>query len=109
MTLPSTSHSLNLTRLPRCARRPPDLLERRAAGAERRGEADGMLAYLELAIQADPDDEERYLHGARALAALGRHGPALRLLERAGVLLGETHARRSRELAALREQLVQPG
>lgn len=85
------------------------LLELLAADAERRGEADGMLAYLELAIQADPDDEERYLHGARALAALGRHGPALRLLERAEVMLVGIHARPSHELAALREQLVQPG
>ena len=85
------------------------LLNLLAREAESSGDVDSMLSYLEQAIQADPYDEERYVRGARALASLGRARPALRLVERACLMLAELRVRPGGELTALRGQLTPDG
>ncbi len=83
------------------------LLELLASDAEQRGETDEMLAYLERAIRADPYDEERYLRGARALVALGRHARAVLMIERADAVARELGLALTPDTVELKRQLLQ--
>jgi DNA-binding SARP family transcriptional activator len=91
----------------RVERRRVALLDLLAIDAEHRGDIDEMIAYLELAIHTEPENEQRYLRGARSLASLGRQGAALRLVERAQQIGASLHLRPGAELAALRTQLLE--
>ncbi|HVC67961.1 MAG TPA: AAA family ATPase [Acidimicrobiales bacterium] len=82
------------------------LLELLASDAEQRGETDEMLAYLERAIRADPYDEERYLRGAKALVALGRHARAVLMIERADAIAEELGVALAPDTVGLKQQLL---
>jgi len=82
------------------------LLELLASNAQQRGETDEMLAYLERAIRADPYDEERYLRGARALVALGRHARAVLMIERADAIAEELGLTLAPDTVELKRQLL---
>ncbi|MCU1659012.1 MAG: hypothetical protein JWO57_3668, partial [Pseudonocardiales bacterium] len=60
-----------------------DLLDIQADLAESTHDVDEAVRWLERAVEADPYEEERYLRAARLLAADGRRGRALAVLERA--------------------------
>jgi DNA-binding SARP family transcriptional activator len=65
------------------------LVDRLAAVAERDGELDDALEYLERGIELDVLDEARFLRAARVLLSQGRRGRALDVLRRsAGALRG---------------------
>jgi DNA-binding SARP family transcriptional activator len=70
-------------------RRRLELLDVVAAEAARRGSLDEARATLEIAIEADPYDDTRYLTVARHLLSLGRRSAARRMLDRAAAVLEE--------------------
>lgn len=65
------------------------LVDRLAAAAERDGELDDALAFLERGIALDGLDEARFLRAARVLLAQGRRGRALDVLRRSAGALRE--------------------
>lgn len=86
-------------------RRQVALLDLLAADARRRGAPFEAVQLLELALEADPLDDVRYLELAELLLAMGRRGRAAELVDRSrrvlrdhGLLPGASWARVQREL-----------
>lgn len=86
-------------------RRQVALLDLLAADANRRGEVMEAVHLLELALEADPLDDVRYLELAELLLAAGRRGRAAEMVDRSrqvlrdhGLLPGAAWARLQREL-----------
>lgn len=86
-------------------RRQVALLDLLAGDARRRGAVLEAVHLLELAIEADPVDDVRYLEAAELLLAAGRRGRAAELVERSrhvlrdhGLLPGAAWARVHRQL-----------
>lgn len=95
-------------------RRQVALLDLLAADAQRRGSAMEAVHLLELALEADPLDDVRYLELAELLLAMGRRGRAAELVDRArkvlrdhGLLPGASWARIQRELHQTRRVTAQ--
>ncbi|MBX3314458.1 MAG: hypothetical protein KF906_09075 [Actinobacteria bacterium] len=98
---------LDWTETPRhqLRRRQVALLDLLAADANRRGELMEAVHLLELALEADPLDDVRYLELAELLLAAGRRGRAAEMVDRSrqvlrdhGLLPGAAWARLQREL-----------
>jgi DNA-binding SARP family transcriptional activator len=76
-----------------------------AADAEARADVDAAVDVLEQAIAEDPDGDHRYLRAARLLAAAGRPGLALAMLDRAAAALAQLGLAPHAEHQALRRTL----
>lgn len=95
-------------------RRQVALLDLLAADAQRRGAAMEAVHLLELALEADPLDDVRYLELAELLLAIGRRGRAAEMVDRSrqvlrdhGLLPGASWARVQRELHQTRRASAQ--
>ena len=66
-----------------------EVLDLLASEAESSSEVDEAVRLLQRGIDAEPYDEQRYLHLARLLASQGRAGSALGVLRRARAALDE--------------------
>lgn len=82
-----------------------DLLDRLAELAGGSGHLQDALRWLELGIDADPYDEQRYLTAAELLAANGRRGRALTMLQRAAAAAATLDAEPSDEIKNLEREL----
>ena len=85
-----------------------DLLDLLAADAEGRGAPDDAIGYLERALAADPDAEQRAVALAQLHAGAGRVSEALRVLDQASVALAELGVDPSPAHVALRRRLRTP-
>lgn len=65
------------------------VLDTATKAAERAGDVDEALRYIDRSIEIEPYEESRYLRGARLLLQQGRRGSALALLARGERSLGE--------------------
>lgn len=107
---------LDWTDVPRqqLRRRQVALLDLLAADARRRGELLEAVQLLEMALEADPLDDVRYLELAELLLSMGRRGRAAELIDRSrkvlrdhGLLPGASWARLQRELHQTRRASAQ--
>lgn len=76
-----------------------------AADAERRGDVEDAVQWLEQAIDAEPYDDGRYLRAARLLLDRGHHAHASRILERACKRLDELGLQPSQAFLDLKQRL----
>lgn len=95
-------------------RRQVALLDLLAADAQQRGAVMEAVHLLELALEADPLDDVRYLELAELLLAMGRRGRAAEMIDRSrqvlrdhGLLPGASWARVQRELHQTRRASAQ--
>lgn len=107
---------LDWTDVPRdqLRRRQVALLDLLAADAQRRGATLSAVHLLELAVEADPLDDIRYLELAELLLAIGRRGRAAEVVDRSrkvlrsnGLLPGAAWARLQGELHQTRRASAQ--